>query len=227
MEKGGGVLLTVRERDKDELPKTARGFARLGFALYATEGTAAALKRAGIAARTVKKIHEAEENVLSLLESGKIQYIVSTSEKGRIPTRDSVRIRRKAVERSIPCLTSLDTANALLHSLWGRFTEANTCLLYTSLKAAGAREVHLRISSPPFYHTCYFGTDIGDEENLIANRLSHDEITTSMGADSLGYISIEGLKSACSGCSLPFCDGCFTGRYPLDAVEQSKTQFEQ
>ena len=121
MEKGGGVLLTVRERDKDELPKTARGFARLGFALYATEGTAAALKRAGIAARTVKKIHEAEENVLSLLESGKIQYIVSTSEKGRIPTRDSVRIRRKAVERSIPCLTSLDTANALLHSLWGSF----------------------------------------------------------------------------------------------------------
>ncbi|WP_195282312.1 amidophosphoribosyltransferase [Harryflintia acetispora] len=99
--------------------------------------------------------------------------------------------------------------------------------IVSSLKAAGAREVHLRISSPPFYHTCYFGTDIGDEENLIANRLSHDEITTSMGADSLGYISIEGLKSACSGCSLPFCDGCFTGRYPLDAVEQSKTQFEQ
>ncbi len=61
----------------------------------------------------VDKIHESEQNPLTLLESGKIQYVISTSSKGRIPTRDSVRIRRKAVERDIPCLTAMDTASAL------------------------------------------------------------------------------------------------------------------
>ncbi|PWM35408.1 MAG: carbamoyl phosphate synthase large subunit [Clostridiales bacterium] len=188
MEKGGGVLLTVRERDKDELPKTARGFARLGFALYATEGTAAALKRAGIAARTVKKIHEAEENVLSLLESGKIQYIVSTSEKGRIPTRDSVRIRRKAVERSIPCLTSLDTANALLHSLWGRFTEANTELVDINHMRGERLQLHFTkmqaCGNDYIYFDC-FRQEVASPEALSV-RLS--ERRTGIGGDGIVLI---------------------------------------
>ena len=71
-----------------------------------------------IAANAVKKIHEdPDNNVLTLLDSGKIDYVISTSEKGRLPARDSVRIRRKAVERSIVCLTSLDTANAVADCL--------------------------------------------------------------------------------------------------------------
>ena len=65
-----------------------------------------------------------------------------------------------------------------------------------SLKNAGAKEVHLRISSPPFKHSCHFGTDIDSEENLIANHLSVEEIAEKIGADSLGFISIDGLKSA-------------------------------
>ncbi len=90
----------------------------MGFELYATSGTALNLNRNMIAANTVKKIHEDEENnVLTLLDSGKIDYVISTSEKGRLPARDSVRIRRKAVERSIVCLTSLDTANAVADCL--------------------------------------------------------------------------------------------------------------
>ncbi|MDR0503995.1 MAG: amidophosphoribosyltransferase [Treponema sp.] len=89
-----------------------------------------------------------------------------------------------------------------------------------SLKNAGAKEVHMRISSPPFRHTCHYGTDIDNEENLIANNMSHDEICRKIGADSLGYISIEGLKDACSKCAAPagcaapalsFCTACFTG----------------
>jgi len=80
-----------------------------------------------------------------------------------------------------------------------------------SLKNAGASEVHMRISSPPFRYTCHYGTDIDSEENLIANNMDLDEICRQIGADSLGYISIDGLKSACSGCSLPFCTACFTG----------------
>jgi amidophosphoribosyltransferase len=78
-----------------------------------------------------------------------------------------------------------------------------------SLKDAGAKEVHMRISSPPFKHTCLYGTDIGDESELIANRMNLDEIIKSTGADSWGYLSLNGLKEACAGCKLPFCQECF------------------
>ncbi len=81
------------------------------------------------------------------------------------------------------------------------------------LRHAGAKEVHLRISSPPFIHTCYYGTDIGDESNLVANRKTVDEIRECFNADTLGYISLEGLLDACKGCNLPFCIGCFNGEY--------------
>ena len=77
------------------------------------------------------------------------------------------------------------------------------------LRDAGVAEVHMRISSPPFIYTCRYGTDIGDERNLIANRMSIDEIRQSIGADSLGFISRDGLLESCSGCALPFCTGCF------------------
>jgi amidophosphoribosyltransferase len=80
-----------------------------------------------------------------------------------------------------------------------------------SLKNAGAKEVHVRISSPPFKHTCHYGTDIDNEENLISNKMTLDEVCQKIGADSLGYISIDGLKKACGKCSLPFCTACFTG----------------
>ncbi|MCL1880561.1 MAG: amidophosphoribosyltransferase [Oscillospiraceae bacterium] len=84
-----------------------------------------------------------------------------------------------------------------------------------TLKSAGAKEVHMRISSPPFRHVCHYGTDIDCAENLIANRMSSannwEEICHKIGADSLGYISIDGLRTACKGCSLPFCTTCFTG----------------
>ena len=80
-----------------------------------------------------------------------------------------------------------------------------------SLKNAGAKEVHMRISSPPFRFTCHYGTDIDSEENLIANNMSLEETCRKIGADSLQYISIEGLKTACGKCRLPFCTACFTG----------------
>jgi len=93
-----------------------------------------------------------------------------------------------------------------------------------SLKNAGAKEVHVRISSPPFRHSCHYGTDIDNEENLIANKISLDEICQKIGADSLGYISIEGLKKACDKCALPFCTACFTGNG--DYVRSKKDVFE-
>ena len=80
-----------------------------------------------------------------------------------------------------------------------------------SLKNAKAAEVHMRISSPPFRYTCHYGTDIDSEENLIANRMTLEQIRRQIGADSLGFISTKGLKSACAACTLPFCTACFTG----------------
>jgi len=93
-----------------------------------------------------------------------------------------------------------------------------------SLKNAGAKEVHMRVSSPPFRHTCHYGTDIDNEENLIANNMNLDEICRKIGADSLGYISIDALKDSCKKCALSFCTACFTGN--TDEQFEKKNVFE-
>lgn len=111
--KGGGVLITVRDTDKQEILYVADKFERLGFDIYATSGTASMLNKNFIAASVVRRVSEEKPNVMTLLDSGKIDYVISTSAKGRIPAFDSVKIRRKTVERSICCLTAIDTANAV------------------------------------------------------------------------------------------------------------------
>ncbi|MCI8623429.1 MAG: amidophosphoribosyltransferase [Provencibacterium sp.] len=98
--------------------------------------------------------------------------------------------------------------------------------IVASLKDAGAKEVHLRISSPPFRYACHFGTDIDDPDTLIANRLSLEETAGRMGADSLGYISIKALTACCAGQGRQFCDGCFSGHYPIESPESRKDLFE-
>jgi amidophosphoribosyltransferase len=94
-----------------------------------------------------------------------------------------------------------------------------------SLRNAGAAEIHMRVSSPPFRHTCHYGTDIGSEDNLIANKMGLEDIRAKFGADSLGYISIDGLKKACEKCVLPFCTACFTG-HDDDTERTRKDIFE-
>lgn len=79
------------------------------------------------------------------------------------------------------------------------------------LKDAGALEVHVRISSPPFKHPCYYGTDVPSSENLVAVNNTIDEIKKSINADSLGFLDIEDLGQLCPG--LDYCDACFTGKY--------------
>ncbi len=130
MQKSGGIFLTVRDSDKPEIVDIAKKFHNLGFTLYATAGTAEVLRRAGFSSIMVRKIYEdAENNSMSLLESGKINYIVSTSARGREPAKDSVKIRRKASSLGIACLTSIDTANALADILMSRYSEINTELV--------------------------------------------------------------------------------------------------
>ncbi len=89
------------------------------------------------------------------------------------------------------------------------------------IRAAGAREVHVRISSPPTDYPCYYGIDTPTRKELIASSHTVDDIRKYITADSLGYISTDGLKEVIGGQDC-FCDACFTGRYPISfpAIEQ-------
>ena len=98
-----------------------------------------------------------------------------------------------------------------------------------TLRKAGAKEVHLRISSPEFIDVCYFGTDIDSKENLIATGRTVEEIRKIIGADTLEYLSIENLKEITKECNMEdFCMGCFTGKYPIEVSgEVKKNKFEE
>ena len=93
------------------------------------------------------------------------------------------------------------------------------------LREAGAREVHLSVSSPPFLNPCYYGTDIDSRENLIACHHSVDEIAKIIGADSLGYLPVSSLPELIGRSDI--CNACFTGDYPTAVPENiAKDRFE-
>lgn len=87
------------------------------------------------------------------------------------------------------------------------------------LKKAGATEVHVRISSPPFLYPCYFGTDVPTGDQLIAHNNSIDKIRDMIGADSLGYLAVERLSDLIGG-DKGYCDACFTGKYPIEPPQE-------
>lgn len=113
----GSLLVTVADKDKEEAKAIIKGFSDLGFKLYATEGTAKSLKEAGLRVNAVRKIHENSPNLLDFIRSGEVNFVVNTLTKGKTPERDGFRIRRESVENGVVCLTSLDTAFALLKVL--------------------------------------------------------------------------------------------------------------
>ena len=118
LKREGGVFISVRNSDKPEIAELAERFHSLGFKLYATGGTASLLTAEGFDVTVVEKISVSPtDNTTTLLESGKISYIVCTAEKGRDPMLDEVKIRRKACMLGIPCMTSLDTASAIAYCL--------------------------------------------------------------------------------------------------------------
>ena len=85
--------------------------------------------------------------------------------------------------------------------------------LIQMMRKAGALEVHVRISSPPFLYPCYYGTDVPDNSQLIANSYSVEEICSSIGADSLGYMQLEDFQQMTG--DLPLCKACFDNQYPV------------
>ncbi len=95
------------------------------------------------------------------------------------------------------------------------------------LRDAGAKEIHFRVSCPPFTNPCYFGTDIDSKEHLIACQMEIPEICQAIGADTLGYLSLDGVKNIAKEAKTDFCVGCFTGDYPVSVPkEMPKNKFE-
>ena len=132
---------------------------------------------------------------------------------------DSVRIKLSAVEESLRGKRVVLVDDSIVRG--------NTMRRVVSLlRDAGATEVHVRISAPPFLHPCYYGTDIDSTENLIACRCSVDEIARQIGADSLGFLPLTALKALVPGEG--YCSACFSGRYPTDvSAANVKNRFEQ
>ncbi len=179
----GGVLVSVREKDKMEAIEVARKFAQLGFTIFATTGTAKAMLDHGVYAAVVK--HEAMEQ---MLEKGQVQYVISTSVKGRDPLRSSVRLRRKAVERGIPLFTSLDTANALVGALTSRYTQANVELVDINNMRKTPKKLHfnkMRGTGNDYLYFDCFDQQVESPESL-AVRLSNRR--TGVGADGIVLI---------------------------------------
>ncbi len=126
--RSGGALVSIADQDKPEGLAVAARLAELGFHLYATPGTAAALRAAGVSVREVAKLHRGRPDVVDITVGGQVQLVINTisrvatdemdgEEAGGRPVRDGFRIRQAAVQRGIPCLTSLDTAAALVQAL--------------------------------------------------------------------------------------------------------------
>jgi carbamoyl-phosphate synthase large subunit len=113
----GDVLVTVADKDKEEVVPIIEGFHWLGYDLVATRGTAALIRSLGIGVREVGKLSEGNEEILAVVRSGRCAAVVNTPTLGKTVDRDGFLIRRAAVEARVPCLTSLDTALAVVAAL--------------------------------------------------------------------------------------------------------------
>ena len=123
--------------------------------------------------------------------------------------QDAVRIKLNAIRSTVEGKRVVMVDDSIVRGT----TSAHIVNL---LREAGAKEVHVRLSSPPFTDVCYFGTDVSKRETLIAANHTVEEICEIIGADSLGYLPLEACDKIAAGSKCKFCKGCFTGEYPID-----------
>jgi carbamoyl-phosphate synthase large subunit len=116
----GKLIATIAEHDKAESLAVLQAFASLGYAIYATAGTARFLADNGLAAEPVRKIHEGSPNLVDMIRGGEIDLMINTLSTDKRTEREAAQIRRASVESGVPCLTSLDTARALHRALAAR-----------------------------------------------------------------------------------------------------------
>ena len=143
---------------------------------------------------------------------------IQPSQSGR---EDAVRIKLNVLKENIKGKRVIMIDDSIVRG--------TTCArIVNLLREAGAKEVHMRVSSPPFKFPCYFGTDVDSRENLIACQCDTvEEIAQRIGVDSLAYLSVEATHKLAENAGICFCDGCFTGNYPVDVPkEQAKDKFE-
>ncbi|MBM6896211.1 carbamoyl-phosphate synthase large subunit [Pseudoflavonifractor capillosus] len=112
--KGGRIIITVKDEDKQEIVGIARGFADMGIEILATAGTCEVLKAAGVPCTQVARVSEAHPNISDMIASGTIDLVINTPTKGRRQDTDGFKIRRATVEHSVGCVTAIDTARAML-----------------------------------------------------------------------------------------------------------------
>lgn len=193
------------------------------------------------AGRILAQEHPIEADVvMSVPDSGTLAAI-GYSEESDIPFREGL-IKNKYLGRSFiePSQEMRELLVKLKLSVLGENVKNKRIILVDDsivrgttskkiialLKKAGAREVHLRVSSPPVKYGCYFGIDTPNREKLIASNYNVDEIKEEIGADSLGYLSVEGLKKSI-GLKEKVCTACFEGNYPMKVPKASdKHRFE-
>jgi len=131
----GTVLITVADKDKNEALELAKRFSAIGYRIIATSGTASIIEKAGIKVEVVDKIGSTGPTLIDVIRQGKAQIVINTLTKGKQPERDGFRIRRESVENGVACLTSLDTAEAILGVLES---------MVFSAEAMGKGEVELK-----------------------------------------------------------------------------------
>lgn len=198
-----------------------------------------ARQRAG---RFLSKEHPVEADLVIGVPDSGIDAALGYSAESGIPYGIGF-IKNRYVGRTFiqPTQGQRDTAvkiklNALKSSVRGKrvimiddsiVRGTTSARIVSLLRDAGAKEVHVRISSPPFKNPCYFGTDIDSRDKLIACQMSVSDICSSIGADSLGYLNIESLDKLAENTKLGFCKGCFSGSYPMEVPEEiPKDRFE-
>lgn len=170
---------------------------------------------------------------LGLSQASEIPYevgFVKNRYVGRTFIQPSQKMRTNAVRIKLNAVKSVVAGKRVI-LVDDSIVRGTTCQRIVSLlREAGAKEVHMRISCPPFTNPCYFGTNIDSKEKLIACQMTIPEICQHIGADTLGYLSVNGIQSLTSESLKPqpgFCTACFTGEYPISVPkEMPKDKFE-
>ena len=146
--------------------------------------------------------------------------IIKNKYLGRTLSMDSDSLRKRTLEIKINVLKPTVCGKRVViidDSIVRGGTMAHIVEL---LKKAGAKEVHVRVASPPFKNSCYYGTSLPESEKLVANRMTTDELRQKIGADSLEYISVEDLLGCADSLDVNFCCACFSGDYPIGQPEE-------
>ena len=151
----------------------------------------------------------------------KNRYIGRTFiQPGQDKRERSVRLKLNALRRAVEGKRVVMVDDSIVRG-------TTVARLVKLIRDAGAKEVHMRISAPPFRHPCFFGTDIPDSEQLLAHNRTVEEMREIIGVDSLGFLSVEAANKIALGATCTFCDACFTGVYPMPVPERvEKNMFE-